>query len=116
MLSEKVKAGSEDFQVAEGSGICNALFMIERSDTGRQYAHFWNINPEQVVAQTTSGVGSSPIRKLTPTGRRGEEAFSEMPGGRALSFHGLSVGETPGPGRSRGEQREGAKLPHIEKA
>jgi hypothetical protein len=32
-------------------------------------------------------------------------------GGRALSFHGLSMGETPGPERMRGEQREGAKLP-----
>ena len=56
-----------------------------------------------------------------------DEAFSEMPGGRALyslrlttaksptslgpRFHGLSMGEVPGPGRSRGEQREGAELP-----
>jgi hypothetical protein len=44
-------------------------------------------------------------------GYQGDEAFSEMPGGKALSFHGLSMGETPGPERSRGEQREGAKLP-----
>ena len=40
------------------------------------------------------------------------KAFSEVTGGRVPSFHGLSVGETPGPERSRGEQREGAELPH----
>jgi hypothetical protein len=32
-------------------------------------------------------------------------------GERALSFHGLSMGETAGPERSRGEQWEGAELP-----
>jgi hypothetical protein len=37
--------------------------------------------------------------------------FSEVTGGRAPSFHDLSVGETPGPERMRGDQREGAKLP-----
>jgi hypothetical protein len=36
---------------------------------------------------------------------------SGVTGGRALSFHGLSMGETPGPERMRGEQREGAKFP-----
>jgi hypothetical protein len=32
-------------------------------------------------------------------------------GGKAPSFHGLSMGEAPGFERMRGEQREGAKLP-----
>ncbi len=67
---------------------------------------------QRAIAQTADGVGNSPIRKLHIIGPRGDEAFSEMPGGRALSFHGLSVGETPGPERRRGEQREGAELPH----
>jgi hypothetical protein len=52
------------------------------------------------------------MRKLSVIGPRGDETLSEMPGGRAPSFHGLSVGETPGPERSREEQREGAKFPH----
>jgi hypothetical protein len=38
-------------------------------------------------------------------------AFSAVTTGRALSFRGLSMGETPGPERSRGEQREGAEFP-----
>ena len=66
---------------------------------------------KRAVAQTASGVSKSRIRKVLIIGLRGEEAFSEMPGGRALSFHGLSVGETPGPERKRGEQREGADSP-----
>jgi hypothetical protein len=37
--------------------------------------------------------------------------FLDVTGERALSFHGLSMGETPGPERRRGEQREGAELP-----
>ena len=43
--------------------------------------------------------------------RTGLGTFSGVTGGRALSFHGVSMGETPGPKRMRGEQREGAKLP-----
>jgi hypothetical protein len=39
------------------------------------------------------------------------ETFSEVTGGRAPSFPGLSMGETPGPERMRGEQWEGAELP-----
>ena len=38
-------------------------------------------------------------------------SLSRVTGGKAPSFHGLSMGETPGPERMRGEQREGAKLP-----
>ena len=54
------------------------------------------------------------MRNLLDIEPQGEEAFSEMPGARALSFHGFPVGETPGPGRSRGEQREEAELLHRE--
>ena len=50
----------------------------------------------------------SRITRHTPD-RAG--SFSGVTGGRALSFHGLSMGEAPGPERMRGEQREGAKLP-----
>ena len=43
--------------------------------------------------------------------RTGPGPFSGVTGGRAPSFHGLSMGEAPGPERMRGEQREGAELP-----
>jgi hypothetical protein len=54
------------------------------------------------------------LTKLSQTACRTSDragAFSGVTGGRALSFHGLSMGETPGPERMRGEQREGAELP-----
>ena len=37
--------------------------------------------------------------------------FFAVTGGRALSFPHLSMGETTGPERRRGEQQEGAELP-----
>jgi hypothetical protein len=37
--------------------------------------------------------------------------FLDVTGERALSFHGLSMGETPGPEQSRGEQRGGGRTP-----
>jgi len=44
-------------------------------------------------------VSSDARINLSVTRSRGADPFSEMPGGRALSFQGLSVGETPGPER-----------------
>jgi hypothetical protein len=51
------------------------------------------------------------ILNAAAVSRRADGAPSEMPGERAPSFHGLSMGETPGPERSRGEQREGEDSP-----
>jgi hypothetical protein len=55
--------------------------------------------------------GRAPLARNDGNGGKAEEAFSEVTGGRALSFHGLAMGEAPGPERKRGEQREGAELP-----
>jgi hypothetical protein len=55
--------------------------------------------------------GRASFARNDGKGRKAKDAFSGVTGGRALSFHGLSMGETPGPERSRGEQREGADSP-----
>jgi len=56
---------------------------------------------------------ASPIARLPDTGAekgrrvvsRGQEDFSEVTGGRAPSFHDLSMGETAAPSLSRGMRR-----------
>ena len=42
---------------------------------------------------------------------RGMDVFSEVTGGRALSFHDLSVGEAPAPLPKEGENGGGGEFP-----
>jgi hypothetical protein len=76
--------------------------------------------PVAVSSETSPSVGYKVQSKTLKPARlkawhakeeRPMRPFLDVTGGRALSLHGLSMGETPGPERSRGEQREGAKLP-----
>ena len=61
------------------------------------------------VQKSLHGLRKSSLTHSRTSDRAG--TFSEVTGGRALSFHGLSMGETPGPERRRGEQREGQNSP-----
>jgi len=68
------------------------MSLIQREKVGCDLLAY----PKKLVTFKSVYMGSErDLRQFCTSDRAG--AFSGVTGGRALSFHGLSMGETPGP-------------------